>query len=122
MTAQIATVLDPAPDEPSALQQPSTVHVSEGATAGIVAHVPKGPLRVDYSPNGWASIVRSSPPAVAHFLSAGQTCMHTLLGIGVFARALRDRIAFVRMTSYAVIAVFESIDLSNGDAYGSQPG
>src|SRR6516165_4720194 len=31
MTAQIATVLGPAPDEPGALQQPSTVHVSEGS-------------------------------------------------------------------------------------------
>jgi hypothetical protein len=47
MTAQIATVLGPALDEPSALQQPGTVHVGEGATAGIVAHVPKGPLRVE---------------------------------------------------------------------------
>src|SRR6516165_8097321 len=31
MTAQIATVLGPALDEPGALQQPSTVHVSEGS-------------------------------------------------------------------------------------------
>ena len=30
MTAQIATVLGPALDEPGALQQPSTVHVSSG--------------------------------------------------------------------------------------------
>src|SRR6516164_2855832 len=31
MTAQIATALGPALDEPGALQQPSTVHVSEGS-------------------------------------------------------------------------------------------
>jgi hypothetical protein len=48
MTAQIVTVLGPAPDAPGARQQPSTVDVSEGATAGIAAHVPKGPLRVDF--------------------------------------------------------------------------
>src|SRR5262249_42570102 len=33
MTAQIATALGPALDEPGALQQPSTVHVSEGSRA-----------------------------------------------------------------------------------------
>jgi hypothetical protein len=33
MTAQIATALGPALDEPVALQQPSTVHVSEGSKA-----------------------------------------------------------------------------------------
>jgi hypothetical protein len=31
MTAQIATAPGPALDEPGALQQPSTVHVSEGS-------------------------------------------------------------------------------------------
>jgi hypothetical protein len=31
MTAQIATALGPALDEPGALQQPGTVHVSEGS-------------------------------------------------------------------------------------------
>ncbi|HEX8801724.1 MAG TPA: hypothetical protein VF772_24080, partial [Terriglobales bacterium] len=31
MTAQIATALGPALDEPGALQLPSTVHVSEGS-------------------------------------------------------------------------------------------
>jgi hypothetical protein len=35
MTAQIATALGPALDEPGALQQPSTVHVSEGVNLGI---------------------------------------------------------------------------------------
>src|SRR6516162_2042766 len=34
MTAQIATVFGPALDEPGALQQPSTVHVSEGSKGG----------------------------------------------------------------------------------------
>ena len=41
MTAQIATVLGPALDEPGALHQPSTVHVSEGSRApawSITAH------------------------------------------------------------------------------------
>jgi hypothetical protein len=35
MTAQIATALGPALDEPGALQQPSTVHVSEGSKASF---------------------------------------------------------------------------------------
>ena len=35
MTAQIATALGPTLDEPGALQQSSTVHVSEGSKADI---------------------------------------------------------------------------------------
>src|SRR6516165_7419065 len=35
MTAQIATALGPALDEPGALQQPSTVYVSEGSTPAV---------------------------------------------------------------------------------------
>src|SRR5262245_26347503 len=35
MTAQIATALGPTLDEPGALQQSSTVHVSEGSFASI---------------------------------------------------------------------------------------
>ena len=35
MTAQIATALGPALDQPGALQQPSTVHVSEGSKTDI---------------------------------------------------------------------------------------
>ena len=35
MTAQIATALGPALDEPGALQQPSTVHVRYGSKADI---------------------------------------------------------------------------------------
>jgi len=35
MTAQIATALGPTLDEPGALQQSSTVHVSEGSEADI---------------------------------------------------------------------------------------
>jgi hypothetical protein len=35
MTAQIATALGPALDEPGSLQQPSTVHVSEGSLGDI---------------------------------------------------------------------------------------
>jgi hypothetical protein len=37
MTAQIATALGPALDEPGALQQPSTVHVRYGSKADIGA-------------------------------------------------------------------------------------
>jgi hypothetical protein len=40
MTAQIATALGPALDEPGALQQPSTVHVSEGSNAVILEGLP----------------------------------------------------------------------------------
>jgi hypothetical protein len=38
MTAQIATALGPALDEPVALQQPSTVHVRFGSKADIRRH------------------------------------------------------------------------------------
>jgi hypothetical protein len=37
MTAQIATALGPVLDQPGALQQPSTVHVSEGSSAERLA-------------------------------------------------------------------------------------
>ena len=47
MTAQIASVLGPAPDEPGALQQPSTVHVSEGVISDTL--IPPG--HVGFSPN-----------------------------------------------------------------------
>jgi hypothetical protein len=40
MTAQIATALGPALDEPVALQQPRAVHVSEGSLADIAAALP----------------------------------------------------------------------------------
>src|SRR6516162_6710773 len=44
MTAQIATILGPALDEPGALQQPSTVHVSEGSrTAQFFRKHAQGP-------------------------------------------------------------------------------
>jgi len=38
MTAQIATALGPALDEPVALQQPSTVHVRFGSKADILGY------------------------------------------------------------------------------------
>jgi hypothetical protein len=46
MTAQIATALGPALDEPVALQQPSTVHVRFGSKADIGS----SPVDVRFTP------------------------------------------------------------------------
>src|SRR5262249_47683429 len=52
MTAQIATALGPALDEPGALQQPSTVHVSEGSLSSDW-HSPDA--------HGMSALLRSRP-------------------------------------------------------------
>src|SRR5215469_4335724 len=46
MTAQIATALGPALDEPGALQQPSTVHVSEGSITAVSSQPALGLLHL----------------------------------------------------------------------------
>jgi len=57
MTAQIATALGPALDEPGALQQPSTVHVRYGSIADIEAP----PTDVRFTPkSGHRSLARKT--------------------------------------------------------------
>jgi hypothetical protein len=62
MTAQIATALGPALDEPVALQQPSTVHVSEGSLARITAVQFWQPVLLSQQTlgSGWREIAREA--------------------------------------------------------------
>jgi hypothetical protein len=61
MTAQIATALGPALDEPVALQQPSTVHVRFGSLADIDALWDD----VRFTPESGHRLVRSACPLCA---------------------------------------------------------
>src|SRR5262245_66445632 len=65
MTAQIATALGPVLDEPGALQQPGTVHVSDGSNPD---HLVRGRM------SGFASCGHARRVGLGRYVPKGDIC------------------------------------------------